>query len=445
MTWLRRARKAFRRHASVAVAAAAVVLASGMTLARAASPSADVITVTPANPVLYTFTQFTVSGTISRDEDLDGFLDVAFNGVLLADVEVQESGNTFVFSKTVPLQNGEQSHPVVPKCGANKVTVSSEEDDEYDVTTGTDDVTLTADTEAGPTVGSATINVGCASISVSPDLVGNQQLPATFQVTPQNFPSPDGFTLTVDGTPQAFSTTGGGLDFTSSPSCGTHQVVLSQDFDEQLISARAQITVLCPQITLTRSAIALASQPTTVQVTGSQFHASQPVTISLDGTDVGSTMTNQLGNFSLPITATGLDCAAHQVIAREQATTGGPAFLLSASASLQVTKCKRTLAIDPAVLEPGELTHVTGTGFTPGKLVILTWQLPDGGAPLLGTLSVTAGGAGSIGAFFLVLPSELLGARQLVATQGATKLTANALVDALPTQPSSGDRMIYRG
>ena len=134
-------------------------------------------------------------------------------------------------------------------------------------------------------VASATINLGCAGVSVSPSLVGNQQLPATFQVTPQNFAEPGGFTLTVDGTPQAFTTTpGGDLDFTGSPSCGTHQVTLSQVFDEQTISARASFTVLCPQITLSPSSIPLASEPATVTVTGTQFHANEPVSISLDGT-----------------------------------------------------------------------------------------------------------------------------------------------------------------
>jgi hypothetical protein len=102
------------------------------------------------------------------------------------------------------------------------------------------------------------------------------------------------------------------------------------------------------------------------------------------------------------------------------------------------------LVINPVVLEPGELTQVTGTGFTPGTPVMLSWQAP-GGAPLLGTLSVTVGTGGTIGGFFLVMPNDLLGPRLLVATQGATKLTADALVDPGPTQPSYGDRLIYRG
>ena len=111
---------------------------------------------------------------------------------------------------------------------------------------------------------------------------------------------------------------------------------------------------------------------------------------------------------------------------------------------LKVTACKQALAIDPAVLQPGELTHVTGTGFAPATPVTLTWQPPGGGTPLLGTLTVTAGSDGSIGTFFLVLPNDLVGARQLAATQGGAKLTANAIVDAGPMQPVSGAQLVYR-
>lgn len=200
-----------------------------------------------------------------------------------------------------------------------------------------------------------------------------------------------------------------------------------------------------PQITLTPTSISRAHQPTTVLVTGSQFPASQPVTISLDGTAVGSTMTDSGGGFTEPVTTRGLGCAAHQVKASEQAKPGASTLLFSASAPLRVTGCPMTLAISPAVLEPGELTQVTGTGFTPGTPVILSWRASVGGAPLLGTLSVAVGTGGAISGFFLVMPNDLLGPRQLVATQGATKLTANALVDPGPTQPSARDRLIYRG
>jgi len=43
-----------------------------------------------------------------------------------------------------------------------------------------------------------------------------------------------------------------------------------------------------------------------------------------------------------------------------------------------------------------------------------------------------------------VLPGDLTGARQLVATQGGLKLTAGALVNAAPMQPSAGGQIVYR-
>jgi hypothetical protein len=416
-----------------AAAAALAVLACGTLLASPSPARADGITVTPTAAVLYTFTQFTVSGAVNPDGASDGFVQVTFDGANLGNFPNDLDNGTFNLTFTLPLHDA-GGQPVAPACGTNTVTVTALSDNPAN------DVL----------VGSASISLGCASISVSPSVVGNQQLPTTFQVTPQNFPLPGGFTLTVDSTPQAFTTTaGGGLDFTSSPSCGTHQVALSQTFNERIITATAQITVLCPQITLTPAAIPLATQPATVLVTGGQFHPNQPVTISLNGASVGSTVTDETGSFSLPITATHLDCAAHQVTASEQATQGGPAFLFSASAPLQVTGCKQALAIDPAVIQRGELTHVTGTGFAPGVPVTLTWQLPGSGRPLLGTLTVTAGPDGTITAFFLVMPGDLLGARQLVATQGAAtqgglKVTADALVEPGPMQPTSGGHLLYR-
>jgi hypothetical protein len=421
------------RRARAAAAALAAALACGTLLASPSPARADGITVTPAAALLYTFTQFTVSGAVNLSGASDGFVQVTFDGANVGNFPNDLDTGAFNLTFTLPLHDV-NGHPVIPGCGTNTVTV-----------------TALSESPAGDVlVGSTSISLGCASISITPSVVGHQQLPTTFQVTPQNFPLPGGFTLTVDGTPQGFTpTAGGGLDFTDSPSCGTHSVLLAQTFDGQAISAAAQITVLCPQITLTPAAVPLASQPATVLVTGAQFHPNQPVTISLNGANVGSTVTDETGSFSLPITAARLNCAAHQVTASEQTTQGGPTFLFSASAQLQVTACQQTLAIDPAVIRRGELTHVTGTGFAPGIPVTLTWQRPGGGASLLGTLTVTAGTDGNIAAFFLVMPGDLLGARQLVATQGAAtqggiKLTADALVGPGPMQPTSGGHLVYR-
>jgi hypothetical protein len=423
-----------RRLTAAAAAATAVAvagLAAGTVPARAglaaeaSSPIMNSVSVSPASAVLYTFTQFMVSGTAEENGfAFGGTLQVTFDGQDAGTVQSNDNG-MFNAPVDVPETDDDQS---IAQCGSNTVTVVAEVDEgsfQFNV-------------------GSATIDLGCAAVSVSPALVGNQQLPATFAVTPENFPEPSGFTLTVDGTPQAFTPGAGGtLDFTGSPSCGAHQVTLSQTFDGQPISASAQITVLCPQIAVTPSSIPLASEPAAVVVTGTQFHANQPVSISLNGAVVGSTVTGEDGSFSVPITARGLDCAPHQVTAAEQPAAGGPAFLFSATALLLVTGCTRSLTVDPAVLEPGQVTRVTGTGFAPGVPVTLTWQLP-GGAPLLGTLTVTADGTGDISGFFLVMPGDVLGARQVLATQAGDTLTAAALVEAGPMQPSPGGLLVDR-
>jgi len=282
-----------------------------------------------------------------------------------------------------------------------------------------------------------------AGITVSPDLVGSQQLPATFQVTPENFVPGYAVTLTDGGASQQFSQgPGGTIDFTDSPPCGTQQVELSEFAGR--ITASAPLEVLCPAITLSPAAFPQVSQPVLVQVTGSQFGPDQPVTIALDGTAAGSAVPNADGNFSLPITAAGLGCGRHEVTASEQAGPGGATAPLSASAALRVTRCRLTLSIDPAVLEPGQVTEVTGTGFRPGAPVSLTWQRP-GGAPLLGALTVSAGPGGGISGFFLVLPGDLPGPRQLVASQGAVTVSAGAIVDSSPMQPSAGGLLIFRG
>jgi hypothetical protein len=373
------------------------------------------------------FAQFSVSGAAETEFGaFGGTVDITFNGTEAGSAEAD--GDTGDFGATLPVPQNDGGGTTA-HCGANTVAAEAEVDGG----------------STGFEVGSATIDLACASISVSPSLVGNQQLPATFAVTPQGFPAPGGFTLTVDGAPQAFTPgPDATLGFSGSPSCGAHQVTLSQTVDGQPISASAQITVLCPQIAVTPSSIPLAGEPATVTVTGTQFHANQPVSISLNGAVVGSTVTGEDGSFSVPITARGLDCAAHQVTAAEQPAAGGPAFLFSATTLLLVTDCTRSLTVDRAVLEPGQVTRVTGTGFAPGVPVTLTWQLP-GGAPLLGTLTVTADGRGDISGFFLVIPGDVLGARQLLAAQAGDRLTAGALVEAGPMQPSPGGRPVDRG
>jgi len=195
-------------------------------------------------------------------------------------------------------------------------------------------------------------------------------------------------------------------------------------------------------IVLSPVTIIRASEPAQVGVAGYRFLDRLPVTLTLNGHNVGQGTPNVDGLFTTTITVTGLDCGTYQVTGVQQGPAGSAA--LTASAPLGVTGCAGRLAMDPSVLEPGELTHVTGTGFVAGQRVTLTWRLPHGGPPLLGRLTITADGAGHIATWFMVMPGDLLGQRQLVATQAGTSRTANAVVDGGPMEPSVGDRLIYR-
>ncbi len=383
------ARMRFPRHGllvALVVLVAAALLTVGTMLLVASAARADSVTVTPSEALRYTLTQFSVNGITSGEIDQ---VDVLFNDVLAGRADVNEDGS---YSGSFSIPEGAQVN-----CGTNTVTI--------------------ADTFTGGTLATGTLFADCASITVSPDLVGSQQLPATFQVVPRSFPAPGGFRLSVDGVPQPFSAApGGSLDFTGSPACGQHQVVLAQPFGGTIVSASQTILVLCPRITLTPAAIKQRAQPAQVTVTGTQFHGGQPIAVSVGGRSVGSGVTDGNGDFG------------------------------HASAPLAVTGCpvtRPTLAASPQVLEPGMLTHVTGTGFQPNRPVVLSWRLPNG-TPLLGSLTVKARGDGRIDTFFMVMLHDLDGARQLVAKQTSTPVTANVVVDGGTMQPSVGGQLVFR-
>lgn len=434
------------RAAAVSVLIAGTVLAAGGHAPAATGPVISTgATVQPSRAVAADLTQFTVSGTAPTDTKpgdeqpqilLDG-VTTTFNGAGAAAV-----GGTSVRPSADGTESAFTASFAVPagtvRCEANTIALtlafSVEEDDGR----------LHLENADG---GSVTITAFCPSITVSPPVVGNQQLPVTYTVTPSGFPSGDGSSLTVDGTPTPSVTDdSGNVEFTASPSCGTRTATLSQPLGEETAAASAQFRVLCPAITLKPASFPLAQEPQQVQVTGTQFHPDQPVQITLDGTPAGTTVTSRAGGFGVPITAAGLDCGAHKVTATEQpGAEGGPSFLFSASATLQVTNCVLRLTLPPAVVG-GEAAHVTGTGFAPGVPVTLTWKLPGAsGAALPGTLRVTPDSGGRIDGHFLIIPPGRLGPRQCVATQGKLKLTAGTVVTLWPAQPSPAGQLVYRG
>ncbi|HEV2372557.1 MAG TPA: hypothetical protein VGS19_10335 [Streptosporangiaceae bacterium] len=267
--------------------------------------------------------------------------------------------------------------------------------------------------------------------------------PTTYCVTVTDLPADQPGTITCGAnTVTAIDQPAGG---------GPIQASLRDIPSQDIVLGSATLTAECPTISLTPPTITSASEPTRVLVTGSLFESGNPVALLVDSQPAGSTTADDTGGISAPITAQGLACGTHQVTASQQITVsplGGPPLVVNASATLTVTACTAPpppkLTINPDVLEPGEVTNATGTRFTPGVSVLLSWRLPGGGGPLE-TATVTPDKAGTFTTTFLVMLDDLPGPRQLVANQAGQFTTANALVEETALQPSNGNQLLFRG
>jgi hypothetical protein len=410
------------------IAAAALVAGALLGTGAAAAGSGDALALQPATAVLGTYQNsgFTASWTASGASTAE----VLVNGAEVAKAAITQAGPVTVTVGQLP----GWGQPGSVQCGANTVAVES--------------------TPPGGSAGllSATLTAQCPfqapAITVSPDTVGSQQAPQTFLVSPQNF-FESSRSLFVDNQPQpATEDRTGNVSFQAALGCGKHFVMLAGSDLDGGFGAASTITVTCtPQITVSPPAFRHTGRPVSVAVTGGPFYPGQPVTISIDGQSAGTGQADGSGGLRAGITVPGsLGCGPHQVTASQQGTSVfGAVPALTASAPLTETGCRQTLVLDPAVLEPGEVTHVTGTGFTPAQPVTLTWRTHSGGMPVGGPLSVVADGHGHIGAFDLVMPGAPLGPCQLVATQAGTTVAADAIIDGGPMQPASGGRLLYRG
>lgn len=319
---------------------------------------------------------------------------------------------------------------------------------------------------AGPSVPSC-IGVARPNIQISPNVIGQAQLPATFTTNDQFFAASganhDVFTL--DCQPLTVGSVTAGetnyVTFTGPAglACGPHY------FDDKYFAGGTTpdqeffggFTVSC--ITANPSTITAAQQPVPITLTGSVFFQDfNTFTVEVDGTPVvNSNPTFNGDTITTVITATGLACGAHTITVTEKMGGSGP---ITATATLKVIQCGQPkLTANPAVFVDGTYTHVTGTGFVPGQPVTLAWQTPAGAA--LTTCSPTADSApalvadakGNIDTFCFAPPHEILGAAQIVATQNATqdgiavtdKAAAPVVIEGGSMQPSSGDdQLIFR-
>ncbi|MEV4555598.1 hypothetical protein AB0K51_01225 [Kitasatospora sp. NPDC049285] len=295
---------------------------------------------------------------------------------------------------------------------------------------------------------STRLTVLCPTLGVKPGVVYPGDLPSWFFLTVQGFDSGEGSSrvqILLDGVAQQV-TSGDALAFRAAPSCGPHQVRAVQQIAAGPVTADSTITVRCGRIVLDPATVAKSAEPTGTVVSGQEFPPNVRVRLAIDGAAGPAAATDGQGGFTAKLPVAGLDCGPHQVTA-----TADGAIPTTATAQLTVDGCPpaagASLTVDPDVLVPGLLTHATGQGFAPGQQLVLSWQTPDGGA-LIGETEVTAGPDGSVDAWCMAMPHDLVGARKLVATAstapGTVLTSADLVVDTAGMEPTAGSHLVFR-
>ena len=127
-------------------------------------------------------------------------------------------------------------------------------------------------------------------------------------------------------------------------------------------------------------------------------------------------------------TSTTLPATTTTSTTRPVTSTSG-ATTTSTSSTTSTTAPTAHLVVDPGLGPTGAVARVTGSGFAPGP-VTLSWQPGNGGT------AATADAAGTFQVYVLVLPKDIIGPRQLVATiSGVIQATAPFLVVPGTVQP----------
>ena len=246
--------------------------------------------------------------------------------------------------------------------------------------------------------------------------------------------------------------------------CGTNTVTLVDESAEgDPAFSQLPIAAYCPSIQLAPNTVASAAEPTTVQLTGSGFVDSSPIQILIDGHGVAQGTSNATGAVAMPVTISGLNCTPHEVTVKMPPAGAVATVANSASAPLTVTGCPTapstpttpgtqphspTLTANPDVVEEGQVTHVTGTGFAPNSPVVLSWRPTTGSAGSAATQSgptVTSDASGAIDDYLVVLlDGQLYVPCDLVATQGTASASAPVLVQGGSMEPSTNDEPVFR-
>ncbi len=249
--------------------------------------------------------------------------------------------------------------------------------------------------------------------------------------------------------------------------CGQNPVTIVYTAGRAPVTlATGDITVYCPTVTVTPNPVNSGGGLASFTVNGTGYPPNRTVDLSLDGQTpgFGSAFTDGNGAFSQPVSRPALACGVHQItgtgepppaIGTVLRSAVNPNPTLPAGAAFTVTGCAAPpapkITANPAVVVDGTLTRLTGTGFAPNQPVALTWQTV--GNAQLSTCSPTADSApvlkadaaGKIDTYCYALPHQMLGAVQIVATQGTQHAAAPVVVEGGSMQPSSGgDQFIFR-
>jgi len=292
----------------------------------------------------------------------------------------------------------------------------------------------------------STLTTLCPAISLSPNAGSAPNVAVTVTVTPTDF---DGYqndrpkVLTFDGRPVGTFGYKKPISFVASAGCGPHQVTLVQASSYGTLSASADYPVRCPTAAVTPAVIARAAEPTPVMVTAGGFPPSAAVTVAINGSPARGATTDGGGNLAAPITVANLGCAGYTVSVTTNGLYGG--IHVTASAPFTVS-CSALITVDPAVVSAGMTTHVVGWGFTPATAVTLQWKLADGTTiGVNGSPQIASSPTGGVDFYTLVMSTEPIGERTLVATDTKGLAAVTTIVVARGTmQPSNSGQQVQK-
>jgi hypothetical protein len=238
---------------------------------------------------------------------------------------------------------------------------------------------------------------------------------------------------------------------TGAAACGQDTVTIDNGGP---VLATTSIAVYCPSITVIPNPVDSGGRAAVLNLTGVGFPPNRTVNLGFDGKTHATVSSDAKGAIHGTIRGIAPACGQHQATATAQPPAAAvklpQAFLpVSAAAQVVVVGCARITA-DPAVIQQGTLTHVTGTGFLPRTAVTLTWQSPNGtvvtacSPTTLAAPALTTDAAGRIDVFCLAFLHQVLGTLRLSALQSPEQETTPVVVEDGSMQPSNGDQFVFR-